>query len=877
MIEEVIATKLYRPHIKQKIIKRKRLIKKLDHGFEGSVILVSAPAGFGKTTVISGWIEDCRQTAAWLSIDKADNDPAVFLIYLVSALRTIDRRIGDTLLPTLQASDSPDVRNVLARIINDLSAVEDDVLLVIDDYHLITSAKIHDILMFLIDHMPPNMYLVISTREDPPLNLVRLRGAGQLLELRAKDLRFTLPEIEEFFCTIMNTNITKKQLEAIEQQSEGWITGLKLSAISMKERNDQESLNDSFQASNPYIMDYLVQEVLKRQPEDIQNFLLGISVLDRFCAPLCDAVLRPLSVASQRTLEQIQQKNLFVIPVDDQGKWYRYHHLFKDALYKKLQKLYADSEPGIEEFHKRASVWLEDNQLYTEALNHAAMAKDYDSVVKLISDSKIHIHKKTVMSNVLNILNSLPRTVFSIYPILQIELATMTLATGKTDGVEENLDETEDILQRSPATKTNLDLQGRIAAARSTLAFTSYQFNEIIKQSELALELLDKKSQSQRATAFWTKANALELSGRVEEAAAFYDKAYGLSRKIGNTFLLGLSLIGRARICEYKNDLHGAEKLFSEVINLFKNHLIPVVGEAYMGLARVLYQWNRLEAAYEKVNKSLELTMLYEEKMDRYIVSEVLMATVLLAMNETDNAVEMLEKTALVVRQKNFSIRFSEVAAARTLAYLRQGRIEEAESAADSSEFPLPSVKVLIAKGDSKKALILLDAYKKEMLKKGFEFELLKINILEAEALSINGNNEQSLQSLSEALTVAEPGGFLRVFIDEGDVIKKLLIKLRTRRFKPGYIDSILDSFNEDVKRPKALASTTSEVLVEPLTPRELEILNLIAEGLSNHQIASSLNLALDTVKGHNRNIFSKLQAGRRTEAVARARDLGLF
>jgi len=322
MIEEVIATKVYQPHIKQKIVRRRRLIETLDRGFDGSVILVSAPAGFGKTTVISSWIEECRQATAWLSIDNGENDPAVFLIYLVAALQTIDDRIGETLSATLQASDSLNVRNVLARIINDLSAVEDDVLLVIDDYHLITSTEVHDILMLLIDHMPPNMYIVISTREDPPLNLVRLRASGQLLEVRAKDLRFTLSEIEEFFGKVMDTNIAGMQFEAMEKQSEGWIAGLKLVAISMKENKDIPSFETSFQASNPYITDYLVQEVLKRQPEDIQNFLLGLSILDRFCVPLCNAVLRPVSLSCQRILEQIEQKNLFIIPVDDQHKWF---------------------------------------------------------------------------------------------------------------------------------------------------------------------------------------------------------------------------------------------------------------------------------------------------------------------------------------------------------------------------------------------------------------------------------------------------------------------------------------------------------------------------------------------------------------------------
>ena len=872
MIEGIISTKLYMPHSRTDVVQRPRLNKKLEHGIQGSLVLVSAPAGFGKSTAISSWLEDSGRNAAWFSIDDGDNDPAVFLTYFTAALAALEPSIGTEILKPLLSSSSVNLDKILIQIINDTAGLKSDIILVIDDYHLISSEAVHEKLLFLINHIPHNLHLVISTREDPPFKLARQRASGLSSVISSEELRFKGAEVKDFLSGAVDQDITDDVVFALERKCEGWITGLKLDALALT-----ESGNDIRAVKQPYIIDYLVEEVISRQSGPVQEFLLKTSVLDDFCAPLCDAVVKSSSGTGYRMLEKIGQLNLFIVPMDDEGRWFRYHHLFRDALYHNLQKNNSDYESLITEIYKAASLWYEQNDFYDEAFRYAVAAKDYEAAVRIVSDDNIPIHIRRMTNSLINLLEALPNSVFNKYPILMIELCSLKLGAGRTEGVKEQLDTAEALIMKNKGSENSQHLLGRIAAGRSTYAFAHYNFEEILIQAQRALELLDERDRSisARITALWTKANALEAMGKRREAVDDYDKALLLSRKAGAVFFIGINLIGRAMIHEYDCNLSAAEQLFRQAVEVFAGQAIPVVSEAYLGLARILYKRNELVAADDTIKKSLMLTMLYEDKMDRYIISEILKIRLRLAENAVGEASAMLAEVYSTAKLKNFKNRIKELESLRQYICLVQGFIDEAEQQEMPVDIPDCRIRILIAKKRIPEALSFLKDYKAEIIRKEFREELLQIEVIEAVALFLNNEKDSALKILEAAVNKAESSGFIRIFIDEGAVVKRLLTELAKSQTNSEFINEILAAFP-----PVPVLNYYSEkddVLIESLSHRELEILHLIASGLSNIQIAKKLNLAIDTVKGHNRNIFSKLQANRRTEAVARARELGII
>src|SRR5205823_12120029 len=370
------------------VVIRPRLIERLNEGLQRKLTLIAAPAGFGKTTLVSAWVASCDRQVAWLSLDKGDSDPTLFLTYFVAALQTIAPTIGEGVLGMLHSPQPPPTEAILTALLNEITAIPDKFVLVLDDYHVIEAKAIDQALTYLIEHLPPQMHLVIVTREDPQLPLARLRARGQLTELRATDLRFTPPEAAEFLNQGMGLNLSAEDITALEARTEGWIVGLQLAAISMQGHQDATSFITSSTGSHHFVLDYLVEEVLQQQSESVQTFLLRTSILDRLCGPLCDAVLLTPSGSGQETLEYIEHANLFLVPLDNERRWYRYHHLFADLLRQRLQQRSASStgdEVGdVTALHRRASVWYEDNGLEIEAFHHAAAANDVARAERLI-------------------------------------------------------------------------------------------------------------------------------------------------------------------------------------------------------------------------------------------------------------------------------------------------------------------------------------------------------------------------------------------------------------------------------------------------------------------------------------------------------------
>jgi LuxR family maltose regulon positive regulatory protein len=884
MSTPILATKLYIPPPRPKVVPRPRLLERLNEGLHRKLTLIAAPAGFGKTTLVSEWIAGCDRPVAWLSLDDGDNDPTRFLTYLVAALRTIVPNIGEGVMVVLQspAPAPPPAESILTTLLNEITTIPDNFVLVLDDYHVIDAKRVDSALTFLLEHLPPQMRLVIATREDPQLPLARLRARDQLTELRVTDLRFT-PSEADGFLQAMGLNLSAEDIAALETRTEGWIAGLQLAAISMQGHKDTTGFVKSFTGSHHFVMDYLVEEVLQQQSESVQTFLLRTSILDRLCGPLCEAVLLDASVSGQETLEYLEHANLFIVPLDNERRWYRYHHLFADLLRHRLHQSVAsstgDEGDGVAELHIRASQWYEDNNLDIEAFHHAAAANDIERAERLIDGRGIPLHFRGAVAAIINWLGSLPTAVMNARPSLWWRHAAMLLVNGQTTGVEEKLNAAEAALQGTGADDNTRSFIGQIAAARATLALTRYDAETMLVQSRRALEYLHPKHGTLRANANWTLGFAYLLQGDRAAARQALTEAISLSQAVGDIFTTILATIGLGQVQEVENQLYQAAETYRHVLQLAGDQPLQVIGEAHLGLARVLYEWNDLEAAEQHGRQSLDLARQYDRVIDRFIIHEVFLARLKLAQGDVDGAAAILAQASQSARQPNFAHRLPEVAAAQVLTLLRQGNLAAAAHLAQTHTLLLSQARVHLAQGDTSAAMSVLEPLRQQMEAKGWEDERLKVMVLQATALHAHGEKDKAVQLLGDALALAEPGGFIRIFVDEGIPMARLLAEATAHGIMPEYTGKLMSAFEAEKQRSAGESPPLppSQPLIEQLSQRELEVLQLIAQGLSNSEISERLFLALDTVKGHNRKIFDKLQVQRRTEAVARARELGLL
>jgi LuxR family maltose regulon positive regulatory protein len=894
----LLQTKFYIPPPRPKKVSRPHLVERLGRGIaSGSKLtLISAPAGFGKTTLVSEWVHTQRgDTAAiaWLSLDESDNDLNRFLSYFIAALNQvegIEAPLGKGIVNALQSPQPPPSEAVLTTLINEIAALPAQIIFVLDDYHLIEAQPIHDALAFLLHRLPPQLHLVIATREDPPLSLARLRARGQLTELRAADLRFTTSEAAEFFNQAMDLGLSAEDITALERRTEGWIAGLQLAAVSLRGHKDVGSFIHSFTGSHHFVLDYLVEEVLNQQPESIQNFLLYTSILDRLCGSLCDAVLCTPTATGQETLEYLERANLFIVPLDNERHWYRYHHLFVNFL---RQRLYQDlpslsSSPSgrkegesITELHIRASQWYEDNNLVLEAFHHAAAANDIERAERLIGGDRIPQHFRGAVTAVLDWLGSLPKAVLDTRPWLWWRYASLLLVNGQTTGVEEKLQAAEAALQdaaSAPGAAEGADdetrnLVGRIAAARATLALTRYQPKKMLTQSRRALEYLHPNSLLSRASANWTLGYAYLYKKNYAAAHHALTEAISISQASEDIFTTILAAIGLGNVQEAENQLYSAAKTYRHVLQLAGDQPLQIVSEAHLGLARVLYEWNDLDAAEQHGQLGLQLARQYERVIDRFIRCEVFLARLKLARGDVAGATAMLHQTDQSVRQRNFVQRAPEVAVAQVLVLLQQDKLAAAAHLVRMHELPLSRARIELAQGDPVAALAVLEPFRRQVEAKSWQDELLRVSILQAIAHDAHGEKGQAVQRLAEALALAASGGFIRIFVDEGPPMVQLLSEVAARGMMTDYVGTLLAAFEAE----EEACWSPPQPLIEPLSERELDVLHLIAEGLSNREIGERLFIALSTVKGHNRRIFDKLQVHRRTEAVARARELGLL
>jgi LuxR family maltose regulon positive regulatory protein len=853
----ILATKLFIPPLRPGAVLRPRLVERLNDGLYRKLILISAAAGFGKTSLLSEWLagpwhrppgQVCKRPVAWLSLDNGDSDPASFLSYLIAALGTIRSDVGKGLLGALQSPQPPPIDSILASLLNEITEIPFEFILTLDDYHAIDARAVDQAVTYLLDHLPPQMHLVIASREDPQLPLARLRARGQLTELRAADLRFTPSEAAGFLNQVMGLSLSAEDIAALETRTEGWIAGLQLAALSMQGQHDTANFIKSFTGSHHFVLDYLVEEVLQKQPESIQTFLLRTSILDRLCGPLCDAVLCDPQISGQATLEYLERANLFIIPLDNERHWYRYHHLFADFLKQRLSQIQPDRSGGqsVAEYHMRASRWYEDNGLVLDAFHHATAANDIERAVHLIDGGGMPIHSRSAVTAILDWLGSLPEVEMDARPVLRVRYATLSLVAGQTSGVEERLQAAETALQRLEPDMRIRNLLGEIAAARATLALT--------------------------------RAFAYLLEGDRVAAGQANMEALEISQISGDVFSMILATTGLGQVQEFENQLYAAAETYERVLNLSGDHPLPNASEAYLGLARIFYEWNDLESAEQHAQQGLQLARLYDRVIDRFIIYEVLLARIKLARGDVEGASAILAQAAESVRKQNFVQRLPEVAAGQVMVLLRQGDLAAAAQLAECHDLPISRVRVHLARGDARAALAILEPLRQQMDARDWQDERLKLMVLQAVAFQVHGEKDRAAQILGEALALAEPGGFIRLFIDEGQPMVELLSVAAAHGMMRDYVAKLQSVFEAEAQKKESKPiPSPSQTLVEPLSPRELEVLRLIAQGLSNQEICKRLFLALNTVKGHNRIIFDKLQVHNRTEAVARARQLGLL
>lgn len=887
----ILTTKLFIPPSRAPVVRR-RLTEQLNRGIDGKLVLVSAPAGFGKTTLVSEWCNRSGTLAAWLALDSGDNDPARFLTYLVAALQTVEPSLGQDILGKLQTLPLPPVEAILTTLVNEIAKASKNIVLVLDDYHTMDSNAADAALTFLLEHAPPQMHLVIVSRRDPNLPLGQMRARAELTELRAADLRFTLDEAAEFLYRVMGLNLSTAEIDALETRTEGWVAGLQLAAHAMQGQEDTARFIESFTGSHPFVMDYLLEQVLHRQSEWVQTFLLFTSILDRLCGPLCDAVLGGASASGQETLEYLERANLFLVPLDNKRGWYRYHQLFADLLRRRLPQQFRREQPlepfgaaipddlqaRINELHLRASQWYEENGLDMEAFQHATAANDIERAERLIEGNGLPLHLRGAVTYVLNWLDALPKSALDARPALRWRFASLLLMNGQTTRAEEKLKAAEAALQTAPNDAGTRNLIGRIAAARATSALARYDARTMLAESRHALEFLDANNLTTRASVNWTMGVAHMLRGNRAVAGRAYAQAVSLSHRSGDTFTTILATIGLGNLRQAENQLIAAAETYRQILQMAGDQPLQVIGEVHLALARILYEWNDLNAAAQHGLSSLQLERQYDRGIDRFILCQIFLARLRLAQGDVGGASEILAQANQSAREGNFAQRLPEIAAARVQVFLRQGNLPAAAQWAQAYKLPLSLVRVHLAQENPSAALEVLERWQARARRKGWRDEQLQALALQAVALDANGETDRALQTLRDALTLAEPGGFVRLFVDEGLPMARLLRRVTAQGLMQDYVRKLLAAFESEPIKPRAKSFPSSaQPLVEPLSPREVQVLRLIAQGLSNQEIGKQLFLALDTVKGHNRRIYGKLRVASRTEAIARARELGLL
>src|SRR3984957_171140 len=905
MAGPLLETKLHVPRWRRNLVARRSLSERLSRGTESALTLVSAPAGFGKTTLLAEWLTVAAadgRSVAWLSLDQRDNDPALFWTYLVAALKTAAPGIGAGALSLLQSPRPPSEAD-LAALLNDLDAISNDVVLVLDDYHVIDARDVQDGLAFLLEHLPPQIHLVIASRTDPALPLARLRGRGELVEIRAADLRFTPGEAAAYLNEVMGLALTAADVAALEGRTEGWIAALQLAALSMQGREDVTAFIDGFAGDDRYIVDFLAEEVLQRQPEHVQRFLLQTSILDRLSGPLCDAVTG--QDGGKAKLAALERGNLFLVPLDDRRQWYRYHQLFADVLHARLRDEQPDDVPDL---HRRASGWHEKNGEPSEAIRHALAAGDFGRAADLIELAIPAMRRSRQEAAVLGWLELVPDEVVRVRPVLSVGFAGALLAGGEYEGVEARLRDAEgwldgatDIRQGSDAPAAEMvvvddaefrRLPAEIELYRAAQALVRGDGPGTVRHALRALELSPADDHLGRASAAALTGLASWASGDLEAGHLGYAECMAGLRRAGHIADIFGCAIALADIRRTQGRLGEAMRTYEQALQRAPQQGGPVLrrtADMYVGMSEVHRERDDLPAATQQLLRSQELGEHTGLPQNRYRW-RVAMARIREAEGDLDGALDLLNEAERLyvgdffpnVRQVpalKARVRVAQGELGEALGWARERGLSVDDDLSYLREFEhVTLARVLLARYTAERAErpIQEAARLLERLLRAAEEgrrtgSVIEILVLQALTHQARDDGPAALASLQRVLTLAEPEGYVRTFADEGASMAFLLRAAAKQGIASSYVRRLLAAVNktEDL-------TPVTKGLIEPLSAREVEVLRLLGTDLGGPDIARELIVSLNTVRTHTKNIYAKLGVNNRRAAVRRARELDL-
>jgi LuxR family maltose regulon positive regulatory protein len=869
----LLQTKLFVPPVRPELVLRPQLVERLNVGPGQKLTLVSAPAGFGKTTLVAEWLRGAERPVAWLSLDEEDNDPVRFFTYLLAALQTIDPDIGQAAQAMLQAPQPPPPEALLTSLINDVAATPRPFILVLDDYHLIHTLAIHQQIAFLLEHQPPQMHLVIGTREDPPLPLARLRARGQVADVRQADLRFTAEETADFLQRTMHLGLSSADVAALHRRTEGWIAGLQLVALSLQGRADARRIVQSFTGSHRYVLDYLIEEVFQRQPASVQDFLLKTSILDRFTASLCDAVAARDD--SREVLLALEHANLFIVPLDQSRHWYRYHHLFADLLRHRLE---IESQHDVPSLHQRASRWYADNGFPADAIRHALAASDWEEAASLIVGVSGDMLKRGEVVTLLGWYQALPDRVVFADPGLCLEISWPLILTEQIDTAEPYLARAEQVALEHGITP----LLSGVAIAKAHVARLRGDNAQVIELSEQALALLPRDDLSARSIVAVNLGLAQWYRGGMAEAEQALLEAQRAGRGSGNEYTRWTAVLFLSRIQTARGQSRQAAESYRQMIE--QGGQLPIAGLAHYDLGRLSYEWNELSTAADYLQRGIDVVR-RGGSVEFEVGGCAALAFVRQAQGDSAAAQAALQRADQLLENPGISpsTRLYTLASHVTVA-LGQGDLEAASRVVErfprpeeAGSFPdylllmLAQARVLLAQGQRAAAATHLRALHEMASQAGWRSTATQARALQALAAPAP---EQALAFITEALTQAEPERYVRTFVDLGEPMAALLREAAVGGVTPDYTEKLRAAFGATEKPTPT--PVVAQPLIEPLSERELDVLHLLADGQTNWEIAQVLCVSVNTVKTHLKNIYGKLGVNNRRKAAAQAKELGL-
>jgi len=904
----LLKTKLNMPPQRSNLILRPRLMLKLEQSLQRQqrLILISAKAGSGKTSLVSEWIHRQDLPVSWISIDSSDNDPRRFCSYLIAALQQIHSNIGKSLLNQIETPQLPPAEMLLTGLINELVSKPSPFLLVLDDYHLIQNNWIHEAIEYLVEYQPPGLHLIIITRVDPPFSLTLMRSRGQITEIRGEDLRFTSTETAEYLRDKMELDLSAAALATLDQRTEGWIVGLQMAAISMqshKQAGDLTAFIESFGGTDRFVLDYLMEEVIEQQASTTQDFLIETAILGRLNGELCDFVRGDFSGSesnsanlpaqnSQSILEQLERMNLFVVPLDNERHWYRYHHLFADLLNSSLRQRRTDEE--IRELHRQASLWYRDHGNLEEAMTHTMTAGDYELAASMIDQYYASMFARSEVPVLMGWIENLPEEIVRDRPWVDVYRAYTLALTSQTDETESLLDDVEERIG-SDAHRSS-ELHGHIAAIRAYTANLRGDSPRVIEMTALSRDKLAQPNLIAHAMSSYAEADTYIAVDDFENATRALQEMLSAGEKKGGLMIVIHALCELASVRKVQGRLNQAEDLYARAYQwmMERNGLESRLRCAYeFGLADLLRERNQLTAAHQHIMTGLE----YRKRFGGYlVVGDLVSMQILQDLGDLAGALEALRSTEQYMGTYDFQLSTRiEFNTARVIQWLAVGDVEAARRWAEtcqggSEREQIALARLAIAQGEIDTAHALLDDQQKLAELGGRIGRLIEILALKSLVLNALGDTDLAESILFQAIYLARPEGYARVFLNLGWPLYELLEhilagdKVGKSEIEPGsgapggYENSLIRSFQQEGKLQMVYGGATARsIQTDPLTERESEVLQLLMEGLSNKEIADRLVVAPSTIKQHLKNIFSKLDVHNRTQAVARARELELL